>query len=58
MPRTVRTLVASLLFLATTIIPAARGDWMNLTGAETVPNIAEITVLDGHTAYNTPSRAA
>ncbi len=46
MPRAVRTLVASLLFLATTIIPAARADWMNLTGAETAPNIAEITVLD------------
>ena len=46
MPRGVRTLVASLLFLTTTIIPAARADWMNLTGAETAPNIAEITVLD------------
>ncbi len=46
MPRAVRTLVASLLFLATATIPAARADWMNLTGAETAPNIAEITVLD------------
>jgi hypothetical protein len=34
------------LFLTTTIVPAARADWMNLTGAETAPNIAEITVLD------------
>ncbi len=34
------------MFLTTTIIPAARADWMNLTGAETAPNIAEITVLD------------
>jgi hypothetical protein len=34
------------LFLATTTITAARADWMNLTGAETAPNIAEITVLD------------
>jgi len=25
---------------------AARADWINLTGAETAPNIAEITVLD------------
>jgi hypothetical protein len=25
---------------------AARGDWINLTGAETAPNIAEITVFD------------
>ena len=24
----------------------ARGDWLNLTGAETAPNIAEITILD------------
>ena len=24
----------------------ARADWINLTGAETAPNIAEITVLD------------
>ncbi len=46
MPRAVRTLVASLLILATSTIPAARADWMNLTGAETAPNIAEITVLD------------
>ncbi len=46
MPRAVRTLVASLLFLATSTIPAARADWMNLTGAEAAPNIAEITVLD------------
>ena len=29
--------------LSTTV---ARADWMNLTGAETAPNIAEITVLD------------
>jgi hypothetical protein len=26
--------------------PAARADWINLTGAETAPNIAEITVFD------------
>ncbi len=39
-------LVASLLFLATATTSAARADWMNLTGAETAPNIAEITVLD------------
>ncbi len=46
MPKAVRTLIASLLFVATTIVPAARADWMNLTGAENAPNIAEITVLD------------
>ncbi len=39
-------LVASLLFLATATTSAARADWMNLTGAENAPNIAEITVLD------------
>lgn len=27
-------------------IGSARADWMNLTGAETAPNIAEITILD------------
>jgi len=26
----------------------ARADWLNLTGAETAPNIAEIYVLDDH----------
>jgi len=41
-----RTIVALLLFLAMTISTAVRADWMNLTGAETAPNIAEITVLD------------
>ena len=28
--------------------PPARADWINLTGAETSPNIAEIYVLDDH----------
>ncbi len=46
MLKAVCTLVATLLLLATTTVPAARADWMNLTGAETAPNIAEITVLD------------
>ncbi len=46
MPRAVCTLVASLLFLAISTIPAARADWVNLTGAEAAPTIAEITVLD------------
>ena len=41
-----RTIFALLLFLAMTISTAVRADWMNLTGAETAPNIAEITVLD------------
>ncbi len=46
MARAVPILVATLLFLTTTVVPAARADWINLTGAETAPNIAEITVLD------------
>jgi hypothetical protein len=35
----------SVLFVATTPVHA---DWINLTGAETAPNIAEIYVLDDH----------
>ena len=46
MPTAVRLLFSTLSFLTTAIIPAAHADWMNLTGAETAPNIAEITVLD------------
>ena len=46
MPNPVCTVIASLVFLAVIIAPAARADWMNLTGAETAPNIAEITILD------------
>ena len=35
------------LFFVTVIShSSAHADWMNLTGAETAPNIAEITVLD------------
>ena len=34
----------SLIFAST----LARSDWVNLTGAETSPNIAEIYVLDDH----------
>ncbi|UCH49569.1 MAG: hypothetical protein JSU95_07280 [Betaproteobacteria bacterium] len=29
-------------------VPMARADWINLTGAETAPNIAEIYILDDH----------
>jgi hypothetical protein len=39
-------LIATLSFLTTAIVPVAHADFMNLTGAETAPNIAEITVLD------------
>ncbi len=38
-----------LLFLIDWVTsPPARSDWINLTGAETAPNIAEIYVLDDH----------
>jgi phosphohistidine swiveling domain-containing protein len=37
--------VLALILLLQTLYPA-RADWINLTGAETAPNIAEITVLD------------
>ncbi|MHA1164405.1 MAG: hypothetical protein ACTSP0_02335 [Alphaproteobacteria bacterium] len=36
----------SLLLFVGLSTNAARADWINLTGAETAPNIAEITVLD------------
>jgi hypothetical protein len=36
------------LFVVLGIAPAADADWINLTGAETSPNIAEIYVLDDH----------
>jgi hypothetical protein len=38
---------ALFILLITASIPA-QSDWINLTGAETSPNIAEIYVLDGH----------
>lgn len=46
MPRAAQIVVAALLLATTTITPHALADWMPLTGAETAPNIAEITVLD------------
>jgi hypothetical protein len=41
-----RQLCVFLLLIAALAVPAARADWINLTGAETAPNIAEIYVLD------------
>ncbi len=46
MPILFRSLLLSLLVIAALSTNAARADWINLTGAETAPNIAEITVLD------------
>ncbi|UCC55490.1 MAG: hypothetical protein JSU75_08965 [Gammaproteobacteria bacterium] len=37
-----------LLYLSITWLAPASADWINLTGAETSPNIAEIYVLDDH----------
>jgi len=39
---------AILLLVVLVMAPAADADWINLTGAETSPNIAEIYVLDDH----------
>ena len=41
-----RLVVAALVFTATPVVPSAHADWMPLTGAETAPDIAEISVLD------------
>ncbi len=45
MPSYARFFLAGLLFLWA---PLLRADWINLTGAETAPNIAEIFVFDDH----------
>ncbi|NHZ69742.1 MAG: hypothetical protein GWP20_00720 [Thermotogales bacterium] len=40
-------LTGAVLLLAVFLLPLdSHADWINLTGAETAPNIAEITVLD------------
>ena len=46
-------LVSAFLFLATLLSTSgANADWINLTGAETAPNIAEVYVLDNHVQVN------
>ncbi len=42
----IRVILASYAATIGALVPAAYADWMNLTGAETAPNIAEISVLD------------
>ena len=42
-----RSIIAACLLVWLGSMSCARADWMNLTGAETAPNIAEITILDG-----------
>ncbi|MDH3671054.1 MAG: hypothetical protein OES46_07785 [Gammaproteobacteria bacterium] len=40
---------AFFIFISVLLVsPSTRADWINLTGAETAPNIAEIYVLDNH----------
>ena len=39
-------LIAFIALATLLTVPTARADWINLTGAETAPNIAEITVFD------------
>ncbi len=41
-----KTLAFSCLAVVTLVATQARADWINLTGSETAPNIAEIYVLD------------
>ena len=36
------------IFAILALSPQARADWINLTGAQSAPNIAEIYVEDGH----------
>jgi hypothetical protein len=46
MQKVVHIFAATLIFVTITIAPASHADWMNLTGADTAPNIAEITILE------------
>ena len=43
-----KVLQAFALFVLLTIAPPINADWINLTGSETAPNIAEIYVMDDH----------
>jgi hypothetical protein len=43
-----RTFAAPLLLFLLVLGSPAKADWINLTGAETAPNIAEIYVMDDH----------
>ena len=43
-----KVLQAFALFVLLTIVPPVNADWINLTGSETAPNIAEIYVMDDH----------
>ena len=43
-----RMIRAGLLLALLLAVPLGRADWINLTGSETAPNIAEIYVMDDH----------
>lgn len=40
------------LFISLFVVDIARADWINLTGAETSPNVAEIYIKDDHIQVN------
>ena len=44
----IRIFAATTFFFLALIPSLVKSDWINLTGAETSPNIAEIYVLDDH----------
>lgn len=45
----IRYIRAFFVFVSLLLVsPSTSADWINLTGAETAPNIAEIYVLDDH----------
>ncbi len=46
MARRLFEILGLILIAAVGVANRAQADWMNLTGAETAPNIAEITIED------------
>ncbi len=44
----IRYLFILKLLIPCMLLPSAHADWINLTGAETSPNIAEIYIMDDH----------
>lgn len=44
----IRFIFVAIIFYLAQPIASVKADWINLTGAETAPNIAEIYVLDDH----------
>ena len=48
MKKTSFFIIAFLIFLCCIVPTAANADWINLSGAENAPNIAEIHIHDDH----------